>query len=137
MVHRLRFLVLILAMAASAAIAPSTASPAPAKRALLIGVSSYDRGGPHDWTDLHGEADVTALSTMLQRRFGFAEENIRLLTGPDRTTHDAILNAFREWLIEPTRPGDIIYFHYSGHGTTIPIAVPVPDGVRYDTTVDQ
>ena len=95
-------------------------SDEPAKRALLVGISSYDRGGAEDWWDLSSSGDLQAISLLLQRRFGFAPEEILILEKPEETTGDAIVSAFESWLIEPTRPGDVVYFHYSGHGSEMP-----------------
>ena len=33
---------------------------------------------------------------------------------------DHRVDAFREFLIKPTTKGDIVFFHYSGHGQQIP-----------------
>jgi len=105
---------------AAAVLAAAQTVAAPAKRALLVGVSGYDRGSPHDWQDLNTKADVDALASMLQRRFGFPPENIKTLTSAEETTNEAIVDAFGTWLIDPCNADDIIYFHYSGHGTTVP-----------------
>ncbi|MBC8423731.1 caspase family protein [bacterium] len=107
------------AVVAGALPAPATAAE-PGRRALLVGVSRYMRGGPDDMADLHADADVKALAAMLTRRFGFAPAEVKILTAPEETTHDAIVDAFRTWLIAPTDVDDVVYFHYSGHGTTVP-----------------
>ncbi|MFH1842934.1 MAG: caspase family protein [bacterium] len=90
------------------------------RRALLVGISTYDRGTDDDWWDLASQNDVDAIASLLQRRFGFAPADILVLQEPAETTRDALIATFRTWLIEPTRPGDIIYFHYSGHGSEMP-----------------
>ena len=53
-------------------------------------------------------------------RFGFAAGDIRTLTTGSETTRESILKAMQDCLVTPTRPGDIIYFHYSGHGSQVP-----------------
>ena len=92
----------------------------PHKRALLIGVSKYARGGnPSDeWWDLSSDADVTALRALLVDKFAFAESDIITLVSRGDTTRGAILAAF-ETLIQSTAPGDVVYIHYSGHGTQV------------------
>ena len=103
--------------------AQDQAAPAtpPGKRALLVGISQYARGHTEaDWPDLHAQADVAALRQTLLDRFQFRPEEIKVLTTREETTRQAILGAFRSFLIEPARAGDVIYFHYSGHGAQIP-----------------
>ncbi|MBU0741541.1 caspase family protein [bacterium] len=121
--RRLSIFLLACATAASAAVArgfPPHAAAEPGKRALLVGISQYKRGGPDDMADLHSGADVAAIATMLTRRFGFSPDDVKILSAPEKTTHEAIVGAFRAWLIAPTGVDDIVYFHYSGHGTTVP-----------------
>jgi hypothetical protein len=107
------------------------------KRALLIGISQYarkggkDKDGIHDldWWDLHTEYDIELLEkTLTESKFGFKPENIRILKTPGETTRAAILQALNN-LIGETKPGDIVYIHYSGHGQ------PAPDRTRPDGMV--
>jgi hypothetical protein len=94
---------------------------APHKRALLIGVSKYARGvnAQEEWWDLSSEADITALHSLLAEKFGFQEPDIIALTTKDQTTRTSILAAFDK-LIATTAKGDVVYIHYSGHGTPVP-----------------
>lgn len=99
------------------------AAPTPRRLALLIGISSYSRGGGEkdkDWWDLHSGADVSALKQVLVRKFQFEEKGIRTLTTKEETTHKAIVDAFRSFLIERVQEGDIVFIHYSGHGQPVP-----------------
>ena len=103
--------------------APSSRTPpraGPHKRALLIGVSKYARGGnPNDeWWDLSSDADVTALRALLVNKFAFAESDVVMLVSRAETTRGSILAAF-ETLIRSTGPGDVVFIHYSGHGTQV------------------
>lgn len=105
---------------------PQTSPPAtPRKRALLVGVSDYCRdasGGQCGargkyWWNLNSGNDVDAISEVLMSdKFGFKKDEIRLLKTREETTHSGIVNTFKSFLVEQTRPGDIVYFHYSGHG---------------------
>jgi metacaspase-1 len=107
---------------AAARPAPGVAA-APKKRALLVGVSKYERGTPGDeWWDLNTGPDVEAMRQVLTVKFQFKEDEIKVLGTPQETTRRSIVAAFRSFLIEPARPGDIIYFHYSGHGGQVPDA---------------
>jgi hypothetical protein len=104
------------------------APPAPRRRALLVGVSGYcrDASGAQcnehgkQWWNLNTGNDVDAIGEVLMSdRFGFKPEEIRTLKSKEETTHNAIVKAFRSFLVEQTRPGDIVYFHYSGHGSQV------------------
>jgi len=82
-------------------------------RALLIGINEYV-AVPR----LSGAInDVEQMREILVSRYGFAEENVEVLE--DRqATRAAILAAF-DRLAERTQPGDLVYIHYSGHGSQI------------------
>lgn len=106
--------------------AGSTAPAAPRKRALLVGVAGYCRGGDSSrcaagekyWWDLNTEPDVAAVEQVLRGKFGFDE--VRVLKTREETTHRAIIEAFRSFLVGQTQKGDVAYFHYSGHGAQVP-----------------
>jgi metacaspase-1 len=101
----------------------------PRKRALLVGVSDYCRdrtevecnstSGKY-WWNLNSANDVDAIEqTLLSAQFGFKREDVKVLKTKDETTHANIVNTFKSFLIEQTRPGDIVYFHFSGHGNQV------------------
>jgi uncharacterized caspase-like protein len=96
----------------------SDTGPGPRKRALLVGISRYNRGRPLDWHNLHAGNDVQALRRVLIDRFGFPADQILVLTDA-QATRRGILDAFRRHLIAPARPGDVVLFHFSGHGQQI------------------
>jgi hypothetical protein len=106
----------------------TTAKAAPRKRALLVGVSGYCRDPTKQtcgawkkhWWDLNTGADVDAIEQMLRAKLGFQEGEIRVLKTKAETTHAGIVNAFRTFLISQTQAGDIVYFHFSGHGGQAP-----------------
>jgi len=91
----------------------------PNKIALLIGISDYDRERDQklDWHNLNCTKDVEAMEKTLEEKFGF--KDILVITD-EKSTHDGIIKAFREQLIEKAEPGDVVVFHYSGHGQQIP-----------------
>jgi len=109
-------LILLLCCIVFAGISSDAEGIIPNKRALLIGVSKYTRGQKGDWWNLNTERDVELLQQVLISKFQFKQEKIKVLKTKEETTHQAIVETFRSFLIEPTKPGDIIYFHYSGHG---------------------
>lgn len=91
------------------------------KLALLVGISTYERGKqqPPDWWNLDCEPDVKQMKQVLTARFGFPEKNVTTLTTRAQTTRESILDAFHT-LIATAQPGDIVWFHYSGHGQQVP-----------------
>ncbi|HMB90559.1 MAG TPA: caspase family protein [Rhodothermales bacterium] len=89
----------------------------PTKLALLVGVNSY----PHlsRFSQLEGAVnDVERMRTLLTTRFDFPPENVRVLVD-ENAKHDNILAAFRQHLVANAQPGDIVVFHYSGHGSQL------------------
>ena len=87
------------------------------KRALLIGINDYING-PEHW-DLRGCVnDVHMTREVLRTRFGFAEANIKTLLDREATARN-IVGLFEEWLIKESEPDDIVYIHFSGHGSRI------------------
>ncbi|KAK4282032.1 hypothetical protein QN277_013458 [Acacia crassicarpa] len=74
--------------------------------------------------------DVLAMRDTLIKRFGFDPSNIELLTdqvdapaGSTLPTGANIKQALAR-MIDQAQPGDVLYFHYSGHGTRIPSMKP-------------
>ena len=81
------------------------------RRAMLIGIDTY----PHV-PQLDGCVnDVRLMRSVLVGTFGFAPDNINLLTN-GQATRDAILSAF-DALIAATSTDDIVVIHYAGHGS--------------------
>ncbi len=109
--------------------AKASVQAAPKKRALLIGINNYCRipgslecaptnyNGKY-WWDLHTEDEVEMLARTLRTHFKFDE--VTVLKTNAETTHQSIVDHFRKLLIEPTHKGDIVYFHFSGHGEQVP-----------------
>ena len=82
------------------------------KKALFVGIN-YP-GSEHA---LRGCVnDVVLMNEVLTKHFGFTEaKNKRMLTDNSATTRN-ILNRLA-WLVNDAKPGDVLYFHYSGHGS--------------------
>jgi metacaspase-1 len=85
-------------------------------RALVVGINDY-KNFPRNPTP-GAEEDAVETKEFLKQRYGFAESEIKLLRGAEATA-DRIVNEFRTWLINQTRPGDRVFFLYSGHGTRV------------------
>ncbi|MBS3822152.1 MAG: caspase family protein, partial [Phycisphaerae bacterium] len=64
------------------------------------------------------ENDCRAVQQMLVDAAGFRAEDCKTLFSRSATA-DAIRQAFRQWLIEGTKPGDRVVFYYSGHGSQL------------------
>ncbi len=85
------------------------------KRALLCGVNEYQIPG----ADLRGCVnDVQDMKDVLLDLFGFDESDIKVLVDGDASKM-AIEEALSELVANSTR-GDVLYFHFSGHGSNVP-----------------
>ncbi len=92
----------------------------PTRLALLVGVNAYPNLSR--LSQLKGAvSDVARMQAMLTTRFDFPPENVWTLCDGD-ATREGILDAFEHHLIARSRPGDIVVFHYSGHGSMLPDA---------------
>ncbi len=83
-----------------------------AKRALSIGINY-----PGTANELRGCVnDSLMVEKLLRDHYGF--EDITLLLDNDATT--ANMRAALHELVKGATPGDILFFHYSGHGSQLP-----------------
>jgi hypothetical protein len=104
---------LCIVLAGSIPQAGAQKSDAPVRRALLIGIDDY-RAVP----GLMGAVnDVATLRELLRNRWGFADRNIELLTDA-AATRAGVLAALNR-LVQTAGPDDIVYVHYSGHGSQV------------------
>jgi hypothetical protein len=89
------------------------AQSTPRKLALLVGINSYS------FSPLEGcLMDVELQRHLLIHRFGFNPNDIYTLTD-GQATRQGILEAFEEHLIKQAKPGDVVVYHYSGHGSRV------------------
>jgi hypothetical protein len=89
------------------------------KRALLVGINYVGERSP-----LRGCInDSHNMGSMLKEVFAFDE--IKLIL-EDQATTLGILEGLK-WLIKDAKPGDILVFHFSGHGSQLP-SFTEPDG---------
>ncbi|GBG84565.1 hypothetical protein CBR_g38847 [Chara braunii] len=97
------------------------------RRAVLVGVSYADS---IYLPKVQGaENDVRKAKSVLSAKFGFKEDDMRVLI--DRPCHTYgkncvvpptkknILEAI-DWLVCGASPGDVLFFHFSGHGSQLP-----------------
>jgi hypothetical protein len=101
------------------ALSPAAASGK--RRALLVGVSDYDRGtNPDDaWLPLHTGSDLTNVSYVLTKFYGFKPEDVHVISN-EKATQENIEREFRADLIRDTKPGDLTVFYFTGHGFQVP-----------------
>jgi hypothetical protein len=100
------------------------ASPIPSsaeKRALLVGVNKYKF---HDQSILERKKEINLegcvedaidIKNLLIQHLGFQESEIKLITD-NQATLVGLEEAITEWLVNGTKPGDTVFFYYSGHG---------------------
>jgi hypothetical protein len=89
------------------------AQTTPRKLALLVGINQYPD------VPLRGcVTDTNLQQQLLIHRFGFNPKDILILTD-EKATRQNILTAFEEHLIKQAKPGDVVVFHFSGHGTQV------------------
>lgn len=82
------------------------------KRALLVGINY-----PGTRSELRGCVnDVRTMDWVISKKFGFnVPRERRMLTDASATTQNILERL--EWLVDDAQPGDVLYFHYSGHGS--------------------
>jgi len=84
-------------------------------RALLVGIDNYWYLGV-----LKGSTqDVKDMQQFIQFVWNYRSDQIRTLIDAQATRKN-ILEAFDNWLIKESHPGDRVLFYFSGHGYYIP-----------------
>lgn len=92
---------------------PKKIQKEPHRLALIIGVKDYKGTG---YDDLNGDKDATTIKAAITARWGFKPADVTTLAG--RVTKADIAKGFAA-LTEKATEGDLIYIHYSGHGTQV------------------
>jgi hypothetical protein len=86
-----------------------------ARRALLIGINRYLIPG----ADLRGCVnDVRNIRATLMKYFAFRSNDIKVLTDLGATKR--ALQSGIQALVNSGKKGDVLYLHYSGHGSNVP-----------------
>lgn len=83
------------------------------KLALLVGINQYSSQPLEGCLN-----DVELQRNLLIHRFKFNPKDILVLTD-SAATRQGILTAFEEHLIKQAKPGDVVVYHFSGHGSRI------------------
>jgi len=123
-------------------------------RALLVGIDYQNRSASELIKPLCGGLnDVDDLYQLMTQELGIPAKKIHVLR-ESQATREAILGEFERWLIDGSKAGDQLFFHYSGHGVLVPDLANSQSSdptkkndlqfqqvaeafVPYDTTVDQ
>jgi len=93
------------------------------RKALLVGINAYPQSPLFGCVN-----DVVKMAEHLQRNEGFAPGDIRIVCD-DRATKAEISRGLT-WLTQGSAPGDVLLFHFSGHGVQMPSIDPAePDGL--------
>ncbi len=107
------------------------AQPAHRKLALLVGINQYRS------TALQGcLTDVNLQRELLIHRFGFQPSDILTLTD-QQATRSQIETAFIEHLVTPSKAGDVVVFHFSGHGSLLNLGMAGEDSQMSLVTIDK
>ncbi|XP_060674277.1 metacaspase-6 [Ziziphus jujuba] len=101
------------------------------RKALLIGCNY-----PGTTVELNGCVnDVYQMKKCLLDRYGFSDDNITVLIDTDdsctQPTGKNIYDALTR-LVQSAEPGDILFIHYSGHGSRFPLEIGEDDETGYD-----
>lgn len=84
------------------------------KKALLIGINKY-----HD-APLRGCVnDVVLMYHVLTNKYDFNNNDIKVLTDHNATRRNILEHL--EWLVRGVNSGDKLFFHFSGHGSQVPV----------------
>ena len=103
----------------------STTNLYASKRALLVGISDYLKlpseksSSKHNLKDLRGAPNDIRLMKQIFQKYGFSKKDIKVLFNSQATMQN-ISYEFRKWLIKGTKPGDLVVFYFTGHGSQIP-----------------
>merc|ERR1712125_56000 len=119
------------------------------KKAVLVGINylSHQRGRLKGCIN-----DVKNMQNFLAK-YGFNGQNVRVLTDDltDASRQPTRANILRDlrWLVQGARPGDSLFFHFSGHGSQVVdtsgdeddelheiLVAPLPAGCKLTSLMD-
>eukprot|EP00958_Prasinococcus_capsulatus_P003668 scaffold336_cov384-Prasinococcus_capsulatus_cf.AAC.26 len=91
------------------------------KRAVLVGCNY-----PGTNAKLNGCVnDVRTVEALLKEYYGFSDADITILVDADARSGETTptgknIKAALKTMVSEAKPGDVLVFHFSGHGTQIP-----------------
>ena len=109
-----KFITLIFLSLSVCSLSNSIAASA-TKHALLVGVGAYDPST--GWDQLSSVNDVELIRNTLLTQ-GFEEQNIHTLLDAE-VSKKTLFQIFEHHLINQVKKGDIVVFHFSGHGQQV------------------
>ena len=92
-----------------------------ASHALLIGVNEYPHLPKDKWLD-YALNDVNALKEVLTTCYGFAPENVKVLTNAKATKENIMKALYALADSKKVKQDDRILVYFSGHGQTVKIS---------------
>lgn len=108
---------LVLVLLVQAYSVANAQTPPRTSHVLLIGISDYSKS--EGVSSLMGPLnDIMRVREVLQGKFRISDTSITTLLN-QQATHSAIEKAFAQ-LAADAQAGDLVYIHYSGHGSTRP-----------------
>lgn len=84
------------------------------KLALIVAVANYPAEG--GWAAISSDKDIPLIKSTLLKQ-GFKEDNIEVIID-EEAKYNGLVNALNN-LIDKAQEGDVVVFHYSGHGQQI------------------
>jgi hypothetical protein len=107
---------------------PDALIPSASTHVLLIGIDDYEQVPGFKSLDGPGN-DIDLIANTLSERFGIPRSRMTFARNAE-ATHSKLQDAFAK-LAEQVLPGDFVYVHFSGHGST---AVDPADPSGFDQT---
>lgn len=81
------------------------------KKALLVGINAYPDSPLNGCVN-----DVITMNQVITEKFGFTQSTHKRMLVDQSATTANILDRL-EWLVDGAQAGDVLLFHYSGHGS--------------------
>ncbi len=89
------------------------------KRAVVVGINNYTGIDPTGQSNLNAcVADAQSVAQLLSSSFGFDPADVTTILDTS-ATRSALIAALTT-MTNASQAGDVAFFYYSGHGTTIP-----------------
>jgi len=105
--------------------------PAPNKWAVVIGISKYAYPSANLYNP---DKDAKEMVKVLKSLYGFADENIKLLTNKDATADNIVASI--TWLVDNENETSIVVFFYCGHGGQVDETETAKYGYPIDPEAD-
>ena len=83
-------------------------------RALIVGIGQYMPNS--GWISINGDSDIDLIVPVLNNN-GFTKDNIKTLRNSEATKNN--IKKELVTMAKNSKPGDIVYFHFSGHGQRV------------------